>query len=858
MRLLPPNRAAATVMRFKDTAALGLIALVTILAGVLNHAFTGFPKGYDAYGHMSKIRLFVDYFPNIDWNHEWYGGMLYSQGSFPPLFHNIGGFLVGVVGVPTATALVVVSAASFVLIAWGLYGMVRAATGDHLAALVAALVLISSAAYWTYIVEGGLYPRILGMAFLSLFAFFTTLYQQRRGRFVYAAMVLSLAATLSSHILLGAFAVAFAITIIAALPKPIEHRLREGFKLFVPAALVVAYFYLPYAFFLQRPPSVPLFTHAYQQLSLSALFIPGTPGAQLESLPFYFLPAAIVTAVAGIAMRRTHPNPLPQRLQVVLGIAAAASLAYAFLGVPILSFFIYSFPPGQALFFTSWFIAAFIGLALSALRLPRFVGAGLVAVLLALVVVTAPDVARGEINGANPIKRQLQAALKTDPKERQFRIGVAWDGASDWINSRSDVPQTRGYQAQGVLNPDWQYYLEHGVWNARPNYAEKAFLLDWYGVKSMYGGPDPQVVAGFEARPDLFAATSPELPPSTRTFEYLLATPIMSARSTRTALVVGNNAAYALIVRALALSGFDSRSLIPVRGGEYLDSHSAADLAQFDQIILYGYKVHDRPGALAVLANYVQQGGSLVVEANNSPFEEIDSVNEPIPGSQVKKIGVGPAWNFDSKPSPITAGLDLSAFAPASYQGGAWNVSFIPEPLVRSWASPVLLSNGRPVLIAGQLGRGRVVWSGLNLPYHIVSSQTVEESRLLSQAIAWASPSQVAEPSYDATFVNPQLRRMTIASPAKGVLFKESWFGNWHASVNGTPAHVFEAGPGFMYIPVGNKVAYPVDVTLEFDRSGVEWFSDGISILAVIGLLAYAFGGFRKWRRPRRGDVSSP
>jgi hypothetical protein len=51
-----------------------VIAAATLFAGFSNHAFTGFPKGYDAYGHMSKIKLLVDYFPNTDWNYQWYSG----------------------------------------------------------------------------------------------------------------------------------------------------------------------------------------------------------------------------------------------------------------------------------------------------------------------------------------------------------------------------------------------------------------------------------------------------------------------------------------------------------------------------------------------------------------------------------------------------------------------------------------------------------------------------------------------------------------------------------------------------------------------------------------------------------------
>jgi hypothetical protein len=850
------SAAAAGVKRYKDLAALGFVAALTLVVGLLNHSFIGFPKGYDAYGHMSKIKLLVDYFPSADWNHEWYAGMLYSEGSFPALFHYVGALLVAVFGVTTATALVTIAAASFVVIAWGLYGLVGAATGNRVAALVSVLILSSSAGYWAYIVEGGLYPRIIGMAFLALFGFFAIRYQRSGGRATYVATVLSLAAALSSHLLLGAIASAFALLVIAALPTPAKAKVREGLKLFVPTALLVAYFYLPYLQALQRQASVPVFTHQYAPLPLSALFVPGTPGGQFESLPFFLLPAAIALPIAAyVAQKRRQPPPLTQRLLVVVGIGAAASLLYAFVGLPAPTLFIYNFQPGQALFFATWFMAAFIGLALSGLGLPRFAGAGLIAALSVFVLVTASGVLPGEVNGDNSSKRDLQAALKDDPTQRQYRVGVSWDGGSDWIDSRSDVPQTRGYQQQGVLHPDWQYYFEQTVWNQASSYSETDFLLDWYAVKSMYGGPDPRVVQHFETRPDLYAPLSPGLPSGARTFEYLNATPILSAHSTRSALVIGSEASYSLIIKAIALSGFDSRSLIPVRGGEYLDDHSAVDLRQFDEVILYGYKVHERTRALTLLGDYVTRGGSVVMEANNSPFAEADSAGEPIPGSQIKQIGIGPAWNFQSNSSAITSGIDLNNFAPAIYQGGPWGISYIPANALRSWGQPVLLSDGRPVVVAGLLGSGRVVWSGLNLPYHIVSNQIEEESRLLAQEISWASPREASDPAYTVTFVNPQLRTIAITSPGTGVLFKESSFPNWHATINGTTAPVYEAGLGFMYVPLGRDVRYPAQVRFEFERSALEWVGDAISIVALAGLCMYLLVGARRLRR-RRADRS--
>src|ERR1700694_251362 len=403
------NQLAANVKRFGDPAPLLLIAAVPIAAGILNDSFVGFPKGYDAYGHMSKIKLLVDYFPNTDWHHEWYSGMLYSEGSFPALFHYVGALLVAVLGMSTATALVVISAVSFIVIAWGLYGLVRTVTGDHLSALAAALVLTSSAGYWIYILEGGLYPRILGMAFVALFGWFAMLYYRRGGKVTYVAMVLALAAALSSHLLLGAIAVAFALLIIAALPISPRRKMLETVKLLLPSALVVAYFYLPYAYALQNTAPVPLLTRQYRPLSLSALFVPGAPGGQFESLPFFLLPAAIALPVAGYTTRRLTREPLATRLILVVTIAAAASLTYAFVGLPAPSVFIYNFQSGQALFFATWFLAALVGLFLSGLRLPKVATAGLTIALVAFALITAPDVARGEVNGDNSTKVDLKA-----------------------------------------------------------------------------------------------------------------------------------------------------------------------------------------------------------------------------------------------------------------------------------------------------------------------------------------------------------------------------------------------------------------------------------------------------------------
>lgn len=848
----------AAVSRYSDVASLALIVAATTVVGVVNQAFVGFPKGYDAYGHMSKIKLLVDYFPNVDWNFEWYSGQFYSEGSFPPLLHYTGALL-AFTGIPIAGSLVLMAAVSFIAIGGALYGLVRGAGGSRWAAVVAALLLVGSSGYWVYIIEGGLYPRIVGMAFLALFAFFATVYQRNRSRIAYVAMVLSLAATLSAHLLVGAIALPFSILLILALPITAAKRLQEAIKLLVPTGLLVAYFYLPYAGTFSRPASIPLFTREYSPLPLAALFVPGTPGGQFESLPFFLVPLAVGVPLAALVAGRLPHQPFARRLMAVCGLAGAASLVYAFYGLPgPPGIFIYAFQPGQALFFASWFLAALIGLALIGLRPPRALMAGATVALLAFALVASPDMARGVVNGDNTLTRQMQSAIPVDPSERQFRIASNSDGPSGWIDSQADVPQTDGYQQQGVLQPDWQYWLQTAVWSRGPNYQEANFLLDWYAVKWVYGGLDPAVVQRFEARPDLYQPLRPELPSEARAFEYASSGPILSARSTRSALVIGDAASYALILRAVALSGFDSRSFIPIRGGQYLDDYSVTDLARYSQVILYGYRVHDQAKALALLAGYVRGGGSAYVEAGNSSLDSSNAPPAPIPGARILRTGLGPSWNLKDLGNPITAGIDLGGFAPAVYQGGPWGVSYIPEADITSWAEPVLTSDGRALMVAGVLGKGRVVWSGMNLPYHAQSTQNEQESRLLAQAIEWSAPTTGVDPSFRVDFLNPQQRRITILGPAGGVLMKESWVTNWHVTVNGRPASIVQAGPDFMYVPLEKSTSYPAQVEFDFIRSSQEWFGDAVSIAALVCLVLYASLGTVRRSRRRMGSAAPP
>ena len=453
-----------------------------------------------------------------------------------------------------------------------------------------------------------------------------------------------------------------------------------------------------------------------------------------------------------------------------------------------------------------------------------------------------PTVIKWTVN-ASPNPGQVTAGWQPiDPAERSVRVASPSDNLSVWLNGVYDVPQTRGYGASlQVLNPDQQYWLDNTAWSAATSEEQRNFLLDWYAVgwlyvPSAYMPATAAVVPKLLARPDLYQAVPSADGQPSSTFLYVRRTPIASATNATSALVVGGTYDYNLVFRDLSYGDLGSRTVIPVRGNNYIDDYSAADLASFDEIVLYGFQFHDQARASRLLSEYVMAGGGLVVEASGSAFDHASGIPNPVPVTETSPYQVNGDWRFTSADSPVTDGINFAGFGDARYNAGPWTVSAATG--VKSWARPVLFSDGRPVVVVGQLGKGHVMWSGLNLPYHIESFHSAEESRFLGNGIAWAARTHDTGPaSFSATVDGPQETTISVASPACGVLFKESFFPNWHAYAGGHELKLFPAGPGFMYAQLPSGAEYPVVVVLRYEKTPLDWVGILLSVITGIALL---------------------
>src|SRR3989304_1786672 len=71
--------------------------------------------------------------------------------------------------------------------------------------------------------------------------------------------------------------------------------------------------------------------------------------------------------------------------------------------------------------------------------------------------------------------------------------------------------------------------------------------------------------------------------------------------------------------------------------------------------------------------------------------------------------------------------------------GKAWNLSGTSRDEVRDWGQVVLSFADRPLIVAGEYGEGRVVWSGMNFIGHAqYLGVNQDELQLFGNLIRWA------------------------------------------------------------------------------------------------------------------------
>ena len=137
-------------------------------------------------------------------------------------------------------------------------------------------------------------------------------------------------------------------------------------------------------------------------------------------------------------------------------------------------------------------------------------------------------------------------------------------------------------------------------------------------------------------------------------------------------------------------------------------------------------------------------------------------------------------------------------------------------------------------MVAGQLGDGQVVWSGLNLSYHYNQYFSPAEGQLIRNILE-----SMIEIKDEGTLVfevnRPKPEKVVVkGNDFRGVIIKENNYGGWTAKMVSPyqkRLKVYNAGLGYVYAQLPTDVNARAEVEFNYRGTGFNWF---FFLLAVI------------------------
>lgn len=321
---------------------------------------------------------------------------------------------------------------------------------------------------------------------------------------------------------------------------------------------------------------------------------------------------------------------------------------------------------------------------------------------------------------------------------------------------------------------------------------------------------------------------------------------------------------YDLVVQAAAkgMLSFDDAILIDAQT-ERLDSYGLEDLQQYDMILLRGY-TYKNAKIWNTIASYVENGGNLFVDtgwqyvdrdwgigpdaAGNYEEKELPL---PFPVSATTWGTIGPTWNGYTLQSERS--LKLANMGLPQWGDIGWGAAVARPENVREWATPVLSSDTEIILAKGMYGKGKVVWSGMNLMAHAFDKSSEGEYALLSEMMNYLlGEKKVSYANATISWDNPDsvVVEYSNAQPKSTLYLASTYVPQWRAFYqrNGKMKElsVLRSGPGYQAVHIpedGNGTLY-----LKLDYSRLFFVSFVISGMLIVCLIISVLDS-RYWNR---------
>lgn len=427
--------------------------------------------------------------------------------------------------------------------------------------------------------------------------------------------------------------------------------------------------------------------------------------------------------------------------------------------------------------------------------------------------------------------------------ERNFRMDSLNNQLNHWWNIPFEMPATRGYSNNPIgNNANWLYYLQVGTAENKKDQDPELtknktlFLIDHFGI-SLYEDSQ-RSASGGKLGYDLSLLQDKTIFPrveSKRELSFFevskdFTSPVVSPTNASTTLVISDDNGYETLVRALSLTGLNSKKIITVAGPESLAKVSTKELNFFDSIILYRYK----GGDLNKLLGFLERGGKVYIEAN-----EETTLPNFFPVKSIKSSLVKGKLNLKVESSELLENVNPSKFSEFSFENGPWKITKSSKGELNKNAKAQVSTDSEILLASNQVGKGQIIVSGFNLPFHVVTSENLNEINLLKNILTSTSNFPLVEPVFTFTRERPEKIHLS-GQQFKGIYIKENFNSGWRALRRDTPQgktiglKVYKAGLDFMFIPIFESKNRTIDVNLNFSGNFATWSLFLITIASIL------------------------
>lgn len=458
-------------------------------------------------------------------------------------------------------------------------------------------------------------------------------------------------------------------------------------------------------------------------------------------------------------------------------------------------------------------------------------------------------------NTFNPIpkfKNDLDNIAKINPNAR---IDIApqmspYSMAAQFYNVDNNLSQMHIYHATASLLLRFQGWQQMVYYLNLPQYSMPSVINDlarWFGINYVFSGGINEslfIQAGWEK--------------SSRGFKFFEKNSLVDFSNKTAILAIGQSklASYDQVLITSLLGAIPYEKAFLVWGKDSIDDYSLEELRNFDILILHGFNYKNKGKADKLLDEYVNKGGSVFIDTGwqySVPEWESENPLSIIPLNELLWKDFGKTSNYTHGSSDLLKNIDVEKFGPLIYIDEPWGVSTSED--IRPNSTILISVNNNPLIMSWKYGKGKVVWSGMNIFVHSKQDQVkiyLEEIKFLNNIFTWLAPSKKSTNFNIAVLRdNPDRVEFTIKDdvPNGGFIYwKEGYFPDFKAKLvtksnEKTSLSTYRGGPGFSLIKVpnaqkGDKVVY------QYEKALSEKIAQLISIFTFILLIFLIIDGF--------------